>query len=407
MGIKGAIVAVAVSVFLAMAGCSETQIAMPKDTESEWMARGYDHLVAKDYQQAVSAYGKAIAMNAGNADAYYNRGIANYYLGHYEQSIADYESAIGIHPGHQDARTGRDLAGKQLESEMSRAVAEEKPSAEPQESSPQNRPEAEEWYRKGYALLHEEDNPVDAEKAFDKAIALDAEYADAYVHRGGARTAGYFLRTQGTYENVDLAKVNQAEAMRALKPAFTDLDRALQLKPENAEAYEGRAAVYMLVGKPREAIENLDKAIELDPGNAETRTTRGFMYLMLREPERAIADFDKSIEIAPDYVMAYKNRGATYLGLNRYKEAVRDYERFVELAPDDPEAYYGRGMAYVMGGSESKGCPDFRKACDLGNCNGVAFAQLSGMCGMEGQMEAAMQDMMEQAQEKMRQMERR
>jgi tetratricopeptide (TPR) repeat protein len=394
-------------ILFAMAGCSEPQIAMPKDTESEWMARGYDFLVAKEYQEAVSAYGKSVALNAGNADAYYNRGIAHYYLGNYEQSVADYESALRINPGHQDAGTGRDLARRQLESAMSRAAVEEKPSADPQGSSPQNRPEAEEWYRKGYALLHDEDNPLDAEKAFDRAIALDSGYADAYVHRGGARMAAYFLTSQGTYENVDITKVNQAAAMRALGPALSDLEMALELKPDNAEAYEGRAAVYMMTKQPRKAIENLDKAIELAPKNAETRTTRGFMYLMLQQPERAIADFDKSIEMAPDYVMAYKNRGATYLGLNRYQEAVKDYDRFVELAPDDPEGYYGRGMAYVMGGNEGKGCPDFRKACDLGNCNGVAFAQLSGMCGMEGQMEAAMQDMMEQAQEKMQEMQRR
>jgi tetratricopeptide (TPR) repeat protein len=407
MGIRRVILAVAASVLLVMAGCSETKIAMPEDTESEWMARGYDLLVAKEYQEAVGAYDKAIAMNAGNADAYYNRGISHYYLGNYEQSVADYESALRIHPGHQDAGTGRDLARKQLESAMSRVPAEEQPSAEPREAASESRPEAEEWYRKGYVLLEEEENPVDAEKAFDKAIALDAGYTDAYVQRGAARMAAYFLRTQGTYENVDITRVNQVEAMRALKPALSDIEKALELKPDNPEAYEGRAAVYMMTNQPREAIENLDRAIELAPKNAETRTTRGFMYLMLQQPERAIADFDKSIEIAPKYVMAYKNRGATYLGLNRYKEAVGDYDRFVELAPDDPEAYYGRGMAYIMGGKEKKGCPDFRKACDLGNCNGVAFAQVSGMCGMEGQMEAAMQDMMKQAQEKMEEMQRR
>jgi tetratricopeptide (TPR) repeat protein len=128
---------------------------------------------------------------------------------------------------------------------------------------------------------------------------------------------------------------------------------------------------------------------------------------MSQKPNDALMEFDKAIEADPDYIMAYKNRGATYLSLNKYRDSIKDYDRFVELDPDNAEAYYGRGMAYLMNKDEEKGCADFKKACDLGNCSGVAFAQMSGKCGMEGQlddmMNKAMQDAQKQAEQMMKQ----
>jgi len=43
--------------------------------------------------------------------------------------------------------------------------------------------DAEDWFKKGYALRYRDKNNQEAMKAFDKAIEIDPNYADAYALR--------------------------------------------------------------------------------------------------------------------------------------------------------------------------------------------------------------------------------
>ena len=63
------------------------------------------------------------------------------------------------------------------------------------------------------------------------------------------------------------------------------------------------------VGIPRasrwRAIEDYDKAIELDPNDAEAYNDRGSSYHRLGQNERAIEDYDEAIKLDPDNAEAY------------------------------------------------------------------------------------------------------
>ncbi len=62
------------------------------------------------YDQAIEHYTKAIEMDGGFADAYFNRGVSHYELGLYGQAIADLTRAIELNPTDDNYYGRRSLA---------------------------------------------------------------------------------------------------------------------------------------------------------------------------------------------------------------------------------------------------------------------------------------------------------
>lgn len=112
--------------------------------------------------------------------------------------------------------------------------------------------------------------------AWKKALEINPDDAEAYVSLGKA------YATLGRYE----------EAIAACK-------RAIQLEPDNAETYYGLAAAYRKLGKEQEAIKALNEAVKeavkmlkevirLNPRDAEAHYNLGMVYLALGERGSAI-----------------------------------------------------------------------------------------------------------------------
>ena len=75
------------------------------------------------------------------------------------------------------------------------------------------------------------------------------------------------------------------------KEAITDLDKAISLKPDFAEAYLYRGAVNNEIGKYEVAIDDFDKAIGMNPNLADAYVSRAMAKYLLGRVEEANADF--------------------------------------------------------------------------------------------------------------------
>ena len=85
------------------------------------------------------------------------------------------------------------------------------------------------------------------------------------------------------------------------------------------------------------AIADLNKAIELDPNDAKAYYNRGLSKGNLKDYYGAISDFNKSIELDPRSI-AYYNRGWLKHKLKDYYGAIADYNKAIELDPNDAMA---------------------------------------------------------------------
>ena len=177
---------------------------------------------------------------------------------------------------------------------------------------------------------------------FDKAIQLKPDAANAYINRGIAK-----------------AELGRYSA------AISDYDKAIQLKPDHADAYNNRGNAKHKLGQHSAAINDYNQAIQLKPDYAEAYNNRGVAKRKLDQHVAAISDYDKAIQLKPDYADAYFNRGNAKLDLEQHVAAISDYDKVIQLKPDHTRAYVNRGAAKALLNRMSEAKQDLHIALKL------------------------------------------
>lgn len=147
--------------------------------------------------------------------------------------------------------------------------------------------------------------------------------------------------------------------------ALADLDRAIELAPELAQAYVTRALTYKRMGRLDDAERDLTHAIALSPQWADPAFNRANLYLRMGETDLALADLDTAIARDPDFVEAYERRGGLYLQRAQPERALSDFDRAVRLAPERAAGYNNRGLAHQALGEVDAARADFDRAITL------------------------------------------
>ena len=167
------------------------------------------------------------------------------------------------------------------------------------------------WFLRGNAA-YEAKRYDEALAAYDRAIELRPDYAEAHSNRG-----------------VALGRLDRDEQ------ALADYDRAIELRPDYAEAHSDRGVALGALGRQEQALAAYDHAIELRPDLSEAHSNRGVALGKLGRPEAALAACDRAIELRPDYANAHYNRVCALLRVGNFEQALTTLERAFELGIDD------------------------------------------------------------------------
>jgi tetratricopeptide (TPR) repeat protein len=126
------------------------------------------------------------------------------------------------------------------------------------------------------------------------------------------------------------------------RQALAAYDRAIALRPEYAEAHHNRGVALRRLGRHEEALAAYDQAISLLPDFPEAHYNRGVALGNLGRYEEELAAYDRAIALRTDYPEAHNNRGVALGSLGRFEEALTAYDRAIALRPDFPEARYNK-----------------------------------------------------------------
>ncbi len=308
-----------------------------------------------DVEAATTDYSAAIASEDGKAIGHYRRGKRRFKDGDDRGAIEDLSMAVALDPSNADAWASRALV-LLIAGDLESAAADAEKSVEVDPSNPdshlalgrvrraQGRPA--EALRAFEACVAAKDNAIGwfeiglqrraagdargAVTAYDRAIALDASYLDAYVNRANAR-----------------------KALKDYDGAIADCDFALSKRPGFAEALFTRGQVRAQRNELRAALEDVDRAIRLKPA-AEFYNESGNLKAKLGDRQGAFADYAKAMQIAPNYGSPYVNRAAERAAAGDLDGAVEDADKAVQLMPASTEAHWNRAVVRLNRGTASR-----------------------------------------------------
>jgi serine/threonine protein kinase/tetratricopeptide (TPR) repeat protein len=246
-----------------------------------------------------------------------------------------------------------------------------------------------EHYLRGRQFLHEtrKKSLEYAREMFSRAIEIDPAYALA--HAGVADSCSLLaMFYPGNAEDLECAE-------RASQ-------KALELRPDLAEAHSARGAALWQQGSVEAAEREFERAIELDPKLFEAYYFFARARFQEGELEEAARLFEKAAAVQDDYQAVFF-AAQSYTALGRAAEAQDGYRRaceaagkHMELNPDDPRAATMCAVSLCRLGQPERGLDWAARALaidaeDLGVLYNVAC-----LYSLEGEAEKAL-DCLEQA----------
>ena len=145
-------------------------------------------------------------------------------------------------------------------------------------------------------------------------------------------------------------------------------NKALQLNPNLAEAYEKRAIHYYFQRRYERAIQDYTRVIALWPDRLEAYRIRGMAFLRKGEVDLAIHDFNRALELDPKLVSAYSYRAEAYRLKGMTEDAIRDATMAINLKGDlrvIANAYSARAKTYQQLGRDDLAEADFKSSYEL------------------------------------------
>jgi Flp pilus assembly protein TadD len=153
-----------------------------------------------------------------------------------------------------------------------------------------------------------------AREAFEKALELDPNLVEARVN------LALLLAQAGKFgpagENLDRAIQLQGDthpaayshylrarvwiAQKQMGKAASELEIAVKLRPDYAQAWSDLGGVRRVRGDPEGAQQALVRAVALDPDDEKAQYRLGLQYLENRQPHRAIGCFNKALQHEPE-----------------------------------------------------------------------------------------------------------
>ena len=204
--------------------------------------------------------------------------------------------------------------------------------------------EAYDYFLRGleYHFHPTKEKNIQARLMFEKAIELDSEFAAAYAQLGRTHLRGYSHMwsqdPKGLNRAFDLAQKAKdlddtlPEAYfvfaqvyyyeRRHEQAIAELEKAITLSPNYADAVAELGDVLSFAGRPEEAIGLIEKAMRFNPTPPSWYLDNlGRAYLLTERYEEAIASFKRGLRRNPDYWVSHVYLAASYANLGRQKEA--------------------------------------------------------------------------------------
>ena len=223
---------------------------------------------------------------------------------------------------------------------------------------------------------------LEARRAFDKALALDAGSVESNLYRvymllsrGEKESARHgiesLLQSAGNDWNVHMVAGQTLRIDGMYEEALDQFNMALRLNPANAALiYNNRARVFQYQNQLELAAEELEKGLTLEPKQPLLRISQGYQQMRQGDLARAIETLEHVTQEEASLRIVYPTIALCYVQLgDREKAATFIVDETLSAAEADSEMAYRLATYFALDGDESEALHWLRRAIYLGNEN--------------------------------------
>jgi tetratricopeptide (TPR) repeat protein len=285
-----------------------------------------------DLAGALDSFGRALAVWPDYVDALVNAGNTLRRMGRMEEALAQIQQALRLDPRSVDALYSQaGVLGALGRVDEAIALCDRALAVDPGFSHA---------ILRRATLLALQSRHEEAVISFEQVLALSGKGAAVWVRAHVLR--GDSLR--------GLDRLNEAVAA---------YDRAITLRPQFADAWLGRGLALRSLGDLDDAVDDFDTAVRLNPQHIEARLSRSALLATLGRNDESEAEARLILSIDPANGAAFNNLANALQRLGRMDEALGCFEAAIRLVPDPTAARFNYGMCLLQTGDFARGWREY------------------------------------------------
>ena len=287
--------------------------------------QGVSAAAAGDPGAAESSFQSALSRDPRAYPALYNLGVLADRAGREGDAVNYYRRALGVLPDYEPAVRG--ITTIQLRhGQVQEAVATVEP------------------------LANEYRANIEMQALYAEVLVEARRLDEAWM---AARRA---LKCNERFVPALIALVKASRAQGRDELADSILEQAMEVDPQVAELHFMRGEqLQSEPGRLREAMAAYERALQLRPDYAEARMALGVQLLAGGNYAGALAHFQAAERLVPTLPAVYVNLGDAYRASSQWTEAQRAYRHALELQSKLPEAHYGLGLMFLTAAADFPG----------------------------------------------------
>jgi serine/threonine protein kinase/Tfp pilus assembly protein PilF len=238
--------------------------------------------------------------------------------------------------------------------------------------------EAYELFLKGryYHNKYTEEGRLTAIDFFEKAIALDPDYASPYAGIALSLGISVYFGFRSPQETIS--------------PWRANANRALEIDPDLVEAHISHAnSRFFIEWHWALAEAGFRRAIDLNSNSAEAHCWYGVFLITQNNYPQALLEGKRAVELDPLSLLANIFTGWIYLLSNHPNDAFTQVRKLIEIEPRYHATYWLKGSIYLAGGMLEEALEAYEKSLSLGGTQ-VTLSYLGCIYGLLGRTDEAL-----------------
>lgn len=149
---------------------------------------------------------------------------------------------------------------------------------------------------------------------------------------------------------------------KKLDKALEEFQKAVELKPDDAESYVRLGNVLLEKRKIEEAIQKYKKASQLKPDDPIIKNNLGVAHQELGDLTNAEKFYREALALKSDLYLAHNNLGEIFLRRKQFDSAIKEFQLSLKNEPNYILAHYNLGLTYQELGDFIRAESSFQRA---------------------------------------------